>query len=76
MECNLTTERCAVPGQRMIVLSTQHALLCWATVCKKVCPMLPDRCPVSPVLSLYVTLAHCGQTVGWINMKLGMENLG
>jgi len=29
--------------------------------------MLSDRFPV-----LSVTLVHCGQTVGWIKMKLGM----
>jgi len=36
--------------------------------------MLSDRCPVClscPVLS--VTLMYCGQTVGWIKMKLGMH---
>jgi len=38
--------------------------------------MLSDRClsvcqSVLPVLS--VTLVYCGQTVGWIKMKLGME---
>jgi len=26
-------------------------LVYWATVCKTVCPMLSDRCPVCPVLS-------------------------
>jgi len=30
--------------------------------------MLTHRCPV-----LSVTLVHCGQTVGWIKMKLGMQ---
>jgi len=43
--------------------------------------MLSDRCPVClsvcPVLSscpvLSVTLVRCGQTVGWIKMKLGMH---
>jgi len=36
--------------------------------------MLSDRCPVSPVLSiLSVTLVYCGQTVGWIKIKLGMQ---
>jgi len=31
-----------------------------------------DRCPVfCPVLS--AALVYCGQTVGWIKMKLGME---
>ena len=43
----------------------------WATVCKTVGPMLSDRCPVYPVLS--VTFVHCGQTDGRINMKLGLE---
>jgi len=32
--------------------------------------MLSDRC-LSVCLS--VTLVYCGQTVGWINMKLGMQ---
>ena len=41
----------------------------WATVCKTVCPMLSDHCPVC----LSVTLVYCGQTVGWIKMKLGMS---
>jgi len=31
--------------------------------------MLSDRCPVC----LSVTLVSCGQTVGWIKMKLGLE---
>jgi len=34
--------------------------------------MLPDRCPVLSVC-LSVTLVYCGQTVGWIKVKLGME---
>jgi len=38
----------------------------WATVCKMVRPMLPNRC-------LSVTLVYCGQTVGWIKMKLGVR---
>jgi len=37
--------------------------------------MLLDRCPVClsvcPVLS--VTVVYCGQTVGWIKMKLGVQ---
>jgi len=36
--------------------------------------MLSDRYPVClscPVLS--VPLVHCGQTVGWIKMKLGVQ---
>jgi len=41
----------------------------WATVCKSVRPMLSDRC----LSCLYVTLVYCGQTVGWIKIKLGVE---
>jgi len=33
--------------------------------------MLSDHCPVCSELS--VTLVYCGQTVGWIKMKLGTE---
>ena len=33
--------------------------------------MLSDRCLSRPVLS--VTLVYCGQTVGRIKMKLGMQ---
>jgi len=32
-------------------------------------------CPVCPVC-LSVTLVHCGQTVGWIKMKLGGVQVG
>jgi len=56
-------------------LHASHLRLCqrfWATVSKTVRPMLSDRCPVCPVC-LSVTLVYCGQTVGWIKMKLGME---
>ena len=36
--------------------------------------MLLNRCPILSVLScLSVTLAYCGQTVGWINMALATE---
>ena len=45
----------------------------WATVCKTVCPMLSDRCLVLSVICMSVTLVYCGQTVGWIKMRLGME---
>jgi len=48
----------------------------WATVCKTVRPMLLDSCPTCPVclsVCLSVTLLHCGQTVEWIKMKLGMK---
>jgi len=34
--------------------------------------MLSDRC-LSCVSCLSVTLIYCGQTVGWINMKLGVQ---
>jgi len=40
----------------------------WATVCKTVCTMLSDCLSI-----LSVTLVYCGQTVGWIKMKLGTE---
>jgi len=47
----------------------------WATVCKMVHPMLSDCClscvSVCPVLS--VTFVHCGQTVGRLKIKLGMQ---
>jgi len=40
-------------------------------------PMLSDHnlfaCPVCAVACLSVTLAYCGQTVGWIRMPLGAE---
>jgi len=55
---------------RCVFGKTSLALVFWATVCKTVRPMLSDRCPVCPVLS--ETLVYCGQTVGWIKMKLGM----
>jgi len=51
-------------------------MICWATVCKMVHPMLSDRCPICPILSslsVSVTLVYCGQMVGWIKMKLGVE---
>ena len=41
----------------------------WATVCKTVRPMLSDRC----LSCLSVTSVYCGQTAGWIKMKLGVE---
>jgi len=47
----------------------------WATVCKTVRPMLSDCCLSCPVClsCLSVTFVHCGQTVGRIKMKLGMQ---
>jgi len=54
--------------------SRLHGFYFWATLCQTVRPMLSDRCPVCSVLSvLSVTLMYCGQTVGWIEMKLGMK---
>jgi len=53
---------------------------CWATVCKTVRPMLSDRClSVLSVFSVYLSVClsvmfvHCGQTVGRIKVKLGMQ---
>jgi len=43
-----------------------------ATVCKTVRPMLSDRCPVC-LSVLSVTLMCCGQKVGRIKMKLGVQ---
>ena len=46
----------------------------WATVCKTVRPLLCYRSVVCAVLScLSVTFVHCGQTVGRIKTKLGMQ---
>ena len=47
----------------------------WATVCKMVRPMLSVHCLsiLSVCRSLSVTLVYCGQTVGQIKMKLGMQ---
>ena len=48
----------------------------WATVCKTVRPTLSDHCPVLSVclsVCLSAIFVYCGQTVGWIKMKLGME---
>ena len=57
----------------MLAINDQPLTSFWATISKTVCPMLRDRClSVCPVC-LSVTLAYCGQTVGWIKMKLGME---
>jgi len=48
----------------------------WATVSKTVRPMLSDRCLSCPVLSCLSCLSvtwYCGQTVGRIQMKLGVH---
>jgi len=42
----------------------------WTTVCKTVC--LPYA--IGPLSCLSVTFVYCGQTVGWIQMKLGMAS--
>jgi len=50
-----------------------------ATVCKTVRPSSPYAIGLLSVLSclscplLFVTLVYCGQTVGWIKLKLGMQ---
>jgi len=46
-----------------------------ATVCETVRPMLSDSCLscLSVLSVLSVTFVYCGQTVGWIKMKLGMQ---
>jgi len=41
-------------------------------ICKTVRHMLSDRC-LSCLSCLSVTLVYCGQTVGWIKMKLGTQ---
>jgi len=43
----------------------------WATACKTVHRMLSDRCLSVCLSCLSVTLVYCGQTVGWIKIKLG-----
>jgi len=48
------------------------------TVLQTVRPLLSDRClsvclSVCRLSCLSVTLVHCGQTVGWIKMKLGTQ---
>jgi len=56
-----------------LLILTVFLLFCfWATVCKTVRSMLSDRCPVC-LSCPSVTLVHCGQTVGWIKMKLGTK---
>jgi len=66
-------------GPEMNSVATRGPSIFWATVCKTVRPILSDRClsvclsvlSVCPVLS--VTFAHCGKTIGWIKIKLGMQ---
>jgi len=70
-------------GLRQITLTTcfyKYSVFChnglcsfWVTICKTVRPILSDRC-LSVCLS--VTLVYCGQTFGWIKMKLGSSHRG
>jgi len=45
----------------------------WATVSKTVRRMLSVRCLSVCLSCLSVTFARCGQTVGWIKTKLGVQ---
>ena len=67
---------------RVSVEHNKRMLLCnvvykhfWATVCENGSPCAIGPLSVLSVLSvsLSVTLVYCGQTVGWIKMKFGME---
>ena len=44
----------------------------WGSVCETVHPILSDRFPVC-LSVLDITLVYCGQMVGWIKIKLGVE---
>jgi len=57
------------------VLQAFSNAIFWATVCKTVRPMPSDRCLfcIAVLSVLSVTLVYCGQTVGWIKMKLDMQ---
>jgi len=57
-------------SERSLYLEAAEFSSVWPTVCKTVRPMLSDCC-LSVCLS--VTLVYCGQTVGWIEMKLGIK---
>jgi len=60
--------------RNIYVRQTGSGINFWETVCKTVRPMLSDRCLSCPVLSVVpVTFLYRGQTVGWINMKLGVQ---
>jgi len=56
-------------GLAFCVFKFRFFVCLWAIVCKTVHPMLSIR--YLSVLS--VTFVHCGQTVGWIKMKLGTQ---
>jgi len=55
---------------RWVKFTPSHVVHFWVTICKTVRPMLSDHCPVC--LSVCLTV-YCGQTAGWIKMKLGTE---
>jgi len=55
----------------MMLLDRLHDF--WATVCKTDRPVLSVCCLCLSYLVLSVTLVYCGQTVGWIKMKLGLQ---
>ena len=52
-----------------IICSWPHGAVFWATVGKTVRPRLSDHC----LSCMSATLVRCGETVGWIKMKLGMQ---
>jgi len=54
-------------------MEKRRCLNFWATVCKTVRPILSHRCLSVCLSCLFVTLVYCGQTVGWIKMKLDMR---
>jgi len=57
---------------RVIVSYLSKVVNFWTTICKNGSPNAIE--PLScPSVYLSVTLMYCGQTVGWIKMKLGME---
>ena len=75
MESKLTEETRAVS----VTLSSLVRIICWcrqekfdigfsATICKTVCTMLSDHCPV-----LSWTLVYCGQTTGQIKLPFCTE---
>ena len=68
-----TTSRCFFNDVvYYIVIVSFQANNFWATVCKTVRPMLSVRC-LSCLSVLSVTFVHCGQTVGRIKMKFGVQ---
>jgi len=76
---------CHFSPLRQVFLQSVNKLFCtftsiltllnlfWATVCNTVRPMPSVRCPVCLSVCLSVTLVYCGQTVGRIKTKLGMQ---